>query len=747
MPLWTDDPELLATFRAEVDERLASLSAGLIQLEASPRSREVMQVLLRDTHTLKGSSRMLGLTDLVSMAHAAEELLGSVRDGRITVTQAVIDLLLAACDSIGRGAPGGDLAEGDPAVAQLIADLLAAANPVRELPPVFTPPVRVVGHEPSLVPEPAAVAAAAASPSPATVPTVAPPAAATAPPAAATVPAAASLRVSVAKMRTVLEGVEEVNQGARRLDGTLRKAAEAGGDVRRWSDALAAALPGQLDTAAATALLRLRAAAAAVSAAGEGNGDAYEQQIERLEALRDEAMQLAMVPVRQVLAGYPGLVRRLAGSAGVEVALVLEGDDVELDKRVLDAVTDALGHLVTNAVDHGCEPPGARVEAGKPPVATITVAAHAAGPAVVLTVSDDGAGVDREQLIAAARARGIAIPAGDVLELLFHPGLSTRSVVTSSSGRGVGLDAVRTTVQAIGGDVTVRSVPGEGTTVEVTLPVSLGVIHCLFATLGEETVAVPATAVREAVSLASLPVQHVAGAALVVHREAPLPLVPPAALFGDASEAIGRTGLVVPHAGATLMWAIDEVVADREVVVHDLGSFLTPGGVPGIAGATFADDGRVICVLDVRESSSILLGRPAALAAVPAQREPRQLAPMVLVVEDSVAVRELERAVLAEAGYRVTTCIDGLQAHELLSGTPVDLVLSDVEMPGMTGIELTRAIRETPAWADVPVVLMTSLSGDADRRAGLAAGASAYLLKSGFAPAELIAVIRRLLGR
>ena len=478
----------------------------------------------------------------------------------------------------------------------------------------------------------------------------------------------------------------------------------------------------------------------------------------RLVAVREGAMSLAMVPVRRVVAAFPQLVREVAAATGKDVRLVLVGEDVELDTRVLEGVADALRHLVTNAVDHGCEPAGVRVAAGKDPVATVTVGARAAGSTVVIEVSDDGAGIDEGALRVAAGERGLVAPDraadGSLLPLLFLPGFSTREDVTETSGRGVGLDVVRLAVDDLGGTVEIETEPGGGTRFAITLPVTLGVMRCLVARVGDERYAVPVTGVVETVSLAETLVRDVAGAPVLLRHGDALPLADLGAALGAVGERDPRTAVVVRYGSASelLAWSVDALEGELELVVKDLGGFL--GRVPGVNGATIDGDGHVMLLVNVREPGA----RPAVVRRRRrgAERRPRRLGsaprqavakPRVLVVEDSVGVRELQRVILEGAGYNVTTAVDGLDGASRLGPEPADLVLSDVEMPGMDGFTLTRTIRRTRGWEDVPVVIMTSRGDDADKRAGLDAGASAYLLKSDFDQHELVDTVRRLVGR
>jgi CheY-like chemotaxis protein len=399
-----------------------------------------------------------------------------------------------------------------------------------------------------------------------------------------------------------------------------------------------------------------------------------------------------------------------------------------------------------NAVDHGCEPAAERIAAGKPAAATVRVAARASGGHVVVEVSDDGGGVDEDRVRALAVERGLlppdsALSGPPLLQLLFTPEFSTAAAVTETSGRGVGLDVVKTAVDALGGSIGVTSSRGSGTTFTLTLPVTLGVLRCLVARIGPERFAVPVTSVIESIGLRDAGVAALAGRPVITRHGVSVPLLD----LGDVLHVEGnreaRAALVVRHGDRRVAWAVDRLDGETELVIKDLGTFLHR--VPGVAG-----DGLVVCLLDLRELAERALGARSHAVAVP--REPAAPAGprgRVLIVEDSVGVRELERVILEGAGYVVETAVDGLDGASRLGPEPADVVISDVEMPGMDGFALTRTIRRTKGWEQVPVVIMTSRGDDTDRRAGLDAGASAYLLKQEFDQAQLVDTVRRLIGR
>ncbi|HEX4432340.1 MAG TPA: response regulator [Frankiaceae bacterium] len=765
----TDNPELLATFDEEARERLASLASGLLALESAPPSRSAIAALFRDAHTIKGSARMMGLTSIVELAHVAEDLLAAVRDRRLTPGRELVDLLLASVDGMTRSLPAASDPLSDEDRAALREALLAAltGKPIVPLPRSDPAP-------PAAVAEPAPEPESEAEPEPET-------------PVAVAVPVPVeTVRVAVPRIHDLLNVVGEAEVDARRVERATNELASAMAAVVRGGDKHLGGLEALLPAAAALREL-------------------VEDHAARVARLRGEAMSLAMVPLARLVAGFPRLVRDLAGRTGKQVHLELEGEDVELDKRVLDTIGEALGHLVTNAVDHGCESPEQRVAAGKPEAATVWVRARAAGASVIIEVADDGGGIDRAAVHRAAvaaglvaadapspadaeRREGASFDAASGLDHIFAPALSTRSTVSESSGRGVGLDVVRATVEGLGGQIAVTSTPGSGTRFILTLPVSLGILRCLLCRVGGERYAIPLPSVSETRSLrggAAAEVSHFAGSDLLIRDGSAIPLLDLAEILGSFNGSRARRAARKPSAALLtstagrrpLAWAVDGLEGEADLVVTDLGPFLSGAastgrhaggaGVTGasglasaVTGASILDDGSVVCLLDlralgsavgvtarVRAASSMPPGgvdRRIALPAPEPEETPRAL--RILVVEDSVGVRELERSLLATAGYAVDTAVDGVDGVAHLTGEPYDLIVTDVEMPGMDGLALTRTVRATPGWQAVPVVVMTSRDSEADRRAGMDAGADAYLHKSDFSASDLLGTVARLLG-
>ena len=461
--------------------------------------------------------------------------------------------------------------------------------------------------------------------------------------------------------------------------------------------------------------------------------------------LEDAVRVACLQPFAEAAAGLERIVRDLAHEQGKDVALEVAGTGVALDRAVLNRLKPALLHLVRNAVDHGIEPRAERAAAGKPAGARVRIEAHLRGGQVDVTVSDDGRGIERAQVLARARAMGLAVPADAAahLRLVFHPGLSTAARVSEISGRGVGLDVVNGELEALHGRLELRSEPGRGTTFRLSLPVSLSTFRVLVVEAAGRAFGLVTSSVERVLRVSPRDLTVVQDRPMLMRADGSLQVAQLAGVLGLTSRAAPpeRQPLVIVAAGDDrCAIAVDALVAELEIVLKPLGPRLA--GVPGVAGAAMLPDGRVCLVLTAADLVRQARAADARGAALPAtDAPPRHL----IVADDSVTTRLLLRGVLEEAGYLVTEAADGQAALELLEARGADLVVSDVEMPRMDGLTLTRAIRRSSRFRGLPVVLVTSLESDPERLAGLEAGATAYLKKSAFEQDALLETLAQLL--
>ena len=693
-----------AMFAEEAEGRLATLSELLLELERNGGDQELLSSVFREAHTLKGAAAVVGLADVLRVAHAMEEILEGLRRGDASATPELVDALLSAVDGMREMVPAvlaGD-ARGDHAD-RLVATLRASR-------PAPVPPV---DNRRTATPDSATLPPGGAEPGAGSVP------AAPGPPPPA--PAHRSRRRSI---RLPVE----------RLDDMVRLVGEA---------SAAALRVGRLVTD------QLGADPAGVPELGD--------LTRILERLQERTLQARMVPFGTIAEPLRRAGRDLARSLGKAVELEVRGQETELDRGVLEQVADPLLHLVRNAVDHGIEPPEGRLAAGKPLLGTVTVQAMQLGSEVVVTVTDDGRGIDLERVRQRAGEAGDRLDGvGDdeALYAIFRSGLSTAATVSEVSGRGVGLDVVRTSLAAVRGRVEVHSEPGSGCEFRLSVPITLAVLPCLLVETAGRRFAIPMHSVVSA-EAAGWSEDHVEGQVVIRVRDQVLPVSDLAATLdssgGRAEAPAGdRPAVVVASMTRRHAFRVDTLLGQRNVVVKDLGRLLPRLGL--LAGAALEPDGSILLVLDVsglvdRARWIRSAGGPARAAAAPAEPPAPAQPASVLVVDDTAVVRKLERSILEQAGYRVRTAGDGHQALAALADAPADLVVTDVDMPNCDGLQLTRSIRAEPSLAGLPVLVVTSKSTDADRRRALEAGADAYLRKGDLDQRALLEVVGRLLGR
>ncbi|HEY9888203.1 MAG TPA: response regulator, partial [Candidatus Obscuribacterales bacterium] len=455
-------------------------------------------------------------------------------------------------------------------------------------------------------------------------------------------------------------------------------------------------------------------------------------------------------------------VRDLARQEGKAVQLVIQGAETRADKRILEEMKDPLLHMIRNAIDHGIESPEERVRQGKPETATITLRGYQTPTSIVLEVSDDGRGLNVEAIQQTAIKRNLCRPEDlatmtpeHIQNLILSPGFSTRTLVTEISGRGVGLDVLRTNVERLNGSIEVRSTPGQGCTLRVQLGTTLATAHVLIVAVGDNTYAIPVEFVQTAYLVHPDGIFTVEGRSAVVHDGQPisvarlgdlleLPPAAPATKPGNQSQQLSC--IVLQSGGDRLGIFVDALLDEQDVVLKPQSQLLKR--VRNISGATILGTGEVCMVLNPHDlmQSVRRWGLRLETSDRPAIPTPDVQRPLsILLVEDSIATRTQEKRILEAAGYEVVTAVDGLDGFTKLQSRPFDAVVSDVQMPNLDGLGLTRRLRQQREYKDIPVVLVTTLASDDDRQRGAEAGANAYITKGSFNQEVLLETLQRLI--
>ncbi|ADO68675.1 hybrid sensor histidine kinase/response regulator [Stigmatella aurantiaca] len=701
---------LMTTFLEELEGHIAALNRDLLAWEkaSSPaRAGELIASLLRTVHSVKGASRAVSLT-LVEMAcHGLEEVVSRVPRNQPTPPE-VYELGFAFADAL------------DDARQRLALKQDLSGSPLEAL----LPQLNAAAHPPAAPTAPKAEALPPPAPS---IPVETPP---EAPAAAEALP----VRVSAQKLDALLARSGELRVASLRLEGRAELL-----DALREEMTL---LRPQLQGAAEASARRVETRLAQLARELAGDRLALSHAVGGLD---EEVRRSRTLPFAEACAGLERAVRDVARGAGKQVRLEVDGGALELDRSLLQGLREPLLHLVRNAVAHGLEGPEERRRAGKPEEGRVTLAARLSGGRVQVSVEDDGRGLDLEAIRAQARARGWEVPEDSAIaaRLIFQPGLSTASKVTAVSGRGVGLDVVRSQVESLRGSVDVAFRPGEGTRFVLDVPLTLSTLRVLLVSAGGQRFALPAESVERLLRLAPQEVREVEGRQMWPAEDALIPITSLATVLGlAASPPRARLATVVLTAGhLRAALGVDEVLAEQEVLVRGLGPRVRRAR--HVSGTAVLPDGRMALLLHPASLVRAAEGRPLTpLFPALSVRKVRQ---RILLADDSPTTRALEQSLLEAAGYEVLPCADGAEAWERLQNVGADALVSDVEMPRMDGFALTEAVRTSPRFSRLPVVLVTARDLPEDKARGLGVGASAYLVKSTFDQTHLLETLRRLL--
>ena len=744
--------KLLPRFRETTADRVEKISTALLELERGAGTADTVQELARELHTLKGEARMMGFVGISSVVHAAEDLLKAL-PGRPGDR---LDALLKACDEVVAmlDAP----ADGGEAAARLAASL-------RELIGAATPPPRPdaapAAAPPARAPEPAAAPGPPPAGKPAERPAERPTATGSFEAVRPDAPAAelggakavSSIRVDVDRLDEIAALAGDVLvEGAR----SLRRSRELNALFGRWarlSDRIIALAEALRDTRATRLLEQV-----------EGDVHLLRSDTFRFARAQTEASSSAqaqfgllaerignarLIPLSGVLAGFPRAARDMAREQGKEVECVVRGAETGVDKAILLSLNDPLVHLVRNCVDHGLETPAERAAAGKPRLGRIVISARTDGDLLAVTVEDDGRGISPQKVRAAALKKGIvgeaqaaSLSARAAIDLIFTPGFSTREQAGETSGRGVGLDVVRKKVTALGGSVTVDSEPGKGARFTLRMPQSLSLMKVLLVRIDDDVYGLPAVDVDSVGRLDPKDTTEIAGIRAVRYRNRLMPVVALGPLLSLNGGPRTKRPLVayVSHGNEGAAVVVDGLFGEREVAVKAPGAFVK--GMRFVTGAAALEDGRVALLLSTPDI--VQAARRLAAPAASRGRDRRRL--RILLVDDSAIAREAEAALLRSLGHDVEEAVDGEDGWQKLQVGAYQLLVTDVQMPVLDGIDLTRRVKATPRFVKLPIVILSSLSAPEERRRGVDAGADAYLVKGELEAETFAATLERLTG-
>jgi len=796
-----DRSAFIGKFQEEAADLLQRLNEGVINLEADPGNREIIDQMMRDAHTIKGSSRMVGLIEVSDVAHWLENIMVRVREKEIVYEASMSDAFFEALDAIvyltdNSGVNVDDAVDLDGLKARLA--LIATGE--------AEPPSFPSSQDPSPLSEGGSGA----------------------PTAQGEVLAGTSDDVTASSGAEIAgaafdeahsEGDEGVadseDEGVGDYETVQRESprrAQREGELKAKVQTTIRIRTSQVDnllnlisevvisqikseqrltdlrsmqsatTETWKAWTRIKSTLQAL--AREDLMDALSDDVSVVDGLlsesrrdiaeyakdlsedvsrtsvviadlQEQGMRLRMLPANTIFQAFPRAVRDLAKQFCKDIDLIIAGGETELDKKVLEEINDPLVHIMRNAVDHGIEDAETRLALGKPAQGTVRLSARQEGDRIVIEVSDDGAGIDPERVRQSAVRKGYlnaaeakSLSDREAQYMIFEAGFSTAAIITEISGRGVGMDVVREfVVEKLKGSLDLDSVPGRGTTFKLTIPLTLAIIRALMLKVGGQTYALPTGSIEETLRIDPDDIIKVEGREVIRRQRRTIPLVRLSEILRVPSETTGAKKVpiaTISYSGQRMGFIVDAFVGEQQIVIKPLGNHLHK--IENVAGVTILGAGEVVPILNVPDLMANARNRSGQRVGLETARVEHHGPRTILICEDSFTTRELERSIFEAAGYEVETAVDGAAGFgKLKDGLVVDAVVTDVQMPNMTGFELTRAIKTDADLKDIPVIIVTSLEREEEKTEGIRAGADAYITKSVFNQDTLLDTVERLI--
>jgi two-component system sensor histidine kinase and response regulator WspE len=738
--------DLSDLFRIEAENHAATLSDGVLALEKEPNQIELVEPLMRAAHSLKGAARIVNRDEIVQLSHTLEDTFVSIQRRQHKVDRPLLDALFYAVEVLSTESLRPTTSN-PAAIAEAVEGLLncrAAVPPDRDAGnhrAAPQTPAIPAGEPPALQDEgviafpPDTQTQTQTPPDPGTFLRVAPDH------LNLITNLSGSLLVESRKIEPLRQQLLHLGQMIAQLQRETRTLLEQTGVA-----------PDHVRT-----LTRRFDEALKVWRSEQETLDRLEQEYERnSEKLYAAALRCRMRPFQDSLRGAGLTVRQLAHRQNKEIELISSGEQTLIDREVMEHLQPIFTHLLRNAIDHGIEPPEEREALGKTRRGTVKVNASVRAGELWLTIEDDGRGINLETVRRQVVERGHAAPHiaekfsdTELIQFLFLPGFTLRQVVTEISGRGIGLDAVKSAIRYLGGDVSLRTTPGQGTTFTLRLPVTLSVVTTMLIEVGGEPFAFPIARLQALRRARHQDVTVINGQLHLIAGESLFPLFRAAAILGLPVGAMPAEFWIMIINGEAQRYAVivDGLLGVTELTTKKLPPIL--GKIRNLDAASVAPDGRIVLIIDPEDFTQSIRRildseRSESLEIRPTARPVNRS--RILVVDDSLTVRELQRKLLATGGYDVEVAVDGVAGWNLLRNRSFDLVVTDIDMPRMDGIELVRLIRNDPRLLRLPVVVVSYKDREEDKRRGLEAGADHYLTKSSFHDDTLLAAVRDLIG-
>jgi len=726
--------EFLPSFVDSAREHINAIDQGLLKLEKKGLSSDVFKTISRNAHSLKGAAMTMGVDEMADLCHSMEDLIREIQEGRTAPEPEVFDVLFKANDT------NNAILESIAASSTVSVDISAILNRIQGM--MSSGEDMPAKSPPRGGPEKSGEAATSNRIS------------------------SDSVRVPTKKVDRFLNIAVELVITRNRMQ-SFQQTLDALEEVQKKEQSelllLARNLENHSANLSASALFteQLRHFNQQAQALMENFSEGFYESVDVLSRLVDETqalvMDIRMLPLSLLFNPLSRSVRDLARERNKAVDLVIEGEETRIDKRAIEELSDPLLHLLRNAIDHGMESIEERKALHKDETGKIILRAFQDIDKVIIEVIDDGPGIDRNRIKEKALEKKFLSEEdskhmldAEVFDLLFLPGFSTAKMVTELSGRGIGMDVVKTNVEKLNGSVEISSRVGQGTVVRIALPLTLATTRAFLVRCSNHILAVPVFSALQVLRLLPENIQTIKGREAIYWQGEIIPGARLDAILAftevPSKDPDGKISLLLlKHGGKKIAFQVDDVMGVEEIVMRNLGSHL--GRLPVFSGSSILGTGEIALIVDVSrlftaaqiKAGNIFLERSDFKAASDTRQK-------ILLVEDQMTTRLLEKSILEAAGFLVETAEDGTIALKKLEHTLFDLVITDVQMPKMDGFTLTATVKKDERFSHIPVIIVTSLEREEERKQGLQAGADAFLLKKSFNQESLIQTIRTLIG-
>jgi two-component system chemotaxis sensor kinase CheA len=755
--------ELIEIFRGEFGEQTQAMTDCLLELEKSPqgpKSKEHIDTIFRAAHNIKGSAKSLEFDDMGDIAHRLEDIFMALRENGMVIDTMICGLCFEAIDAMSHILQ----AHVDKTTPNDFTDLLArllqaskdeeaiptsdAANNVEKTTPAPKEEVKSVGDNVEKT-----TSVSKKEPVPVTESVT------------DNVEQVSSIRVSVDKLIEVgaisdeLVGVKIKNGD---ISYQLKQLEPRINEINLTWEAIVDGIKKEKLGLPDVDLQLLYTSLADKDAILKSDISEILYNMRSvnaefgltLDSLNENARILRLMPVSTLLRPLLRTVRDISHAMNKSVEMEITGEEVELDRAILEQIKSPVIHLLRNAIDHGLESREERVRSNKPETGKILINVTEEGSEIHIVIKDDGCGIDLNKTKDIAIGKNLITPdeaeklsPDAILDLLFLPGFSTKDIITDISGRGVGLDVVRTNIQSVKGRINIETKEGVGTTITMCFPLTIATDRGILVRVSNQLFIIPTQAVTRILNLESAGTKAIEGSMTIMLEGQPIPLFYMGTVIGvsnreGSQETAAKLALVISKGRSMLGFIIDEIIGEREIALKALMKPLNK--TKYITGATLGGRGEVVLVLNPSDLiEAALKSSTSQLQA--GSKKASSITPNILLAEDSITTRTLEESILKNKGYTVTSVVNGAEAWEALQKESFDLIVTDVEMPVMGGFELTEKVKKDKTLKEIPVVIVTSCASDEDKKKGVKAGANAYITKGKFEASALLKVVEQLL--